>query len=429
MSNFVSEATARMTAVLTFVSSENKDEVVKTITVSEGDIVRDLVYGFGDNRKTVSGVVRKINYTTRSVRPDFKNVFAQNNNIVVNSIVLDASDTYCSSIVPIPISHIQDIGEVENNSIDITDIEVIGNTLTFISSAEPITILWNNQTEEFKINDDGKYEVELNTMCKENRLYIIGETGYYSNIVEGIAPVVERDDCIKTAMDLANERLIDYYNKTSDSLDFDDLYTIVASNVGNTRTITLNGIEFDILDFMRFKVSTADVVCEVFKIENHDLKIFVPALDLYSSANIASVEVSGFKFNCPSRNANSPCSYDPHIEGSTEGAENEIYLRGTKIIHTRQDKTSYVGMTYKANGIKINDDVYAYAMIKHEDRPETYSFGKLANYTAFSSFDNMGNGLITDETAIKNTESTYRICMVGYGAVKFSIDTIESVAE
>ena len=91
----------------------------KTITVKEGQLVKNLVYLVDQKEKILTGLVKTINFTSKA-RPDteFKckhdivNVFHKY--VTPVSIVFDCSEKYNYKVIELPVDSIVSIEEVED---------------------------------------------------------------------------------------------------------------------------------------------------------------------------------------------------------------------------------------------------------------------------------------------------------------------------
>lgn len=87
----------------------------KTYTLSEGDIVNDLVYSTSGTEKTISGAVRVLNVSTKannSIPDDCPPVPYAHRYVSVYAIVIDSSDVYDADLTRINVSNIISIGSV-----------------------------------------------------------------------------------------------------------------------------------------------------------------------------------------------------------------------------------------------------------------------------------------------------------------------------
>lgn len=87
----------------------------KTYTLSEGDIVNDLVYSASGTEKTISGAIRVLNVSTKannSIPDDCPPVPYAYRYMSVYAIVIDSSDVYDAELTRINVSNIISIGSV-----------------------------------------------------------------------------------------------------------------------------------------------------------------------------------------------------------------------------------------------------------------------------------------------------------------------------
>lgn len=91
----------------------------QTVTVFEGDVVKDLVYSAGNNQRTISGRVRVLHATTRANNtiPDDcpPEPYAQRF-ITVYAMSIDSSDVYDAAMTQIQITNIISIGSVNDSA-------------------------------------------------------------------------------------------------------------------------------------------------------------------------------------------------------------------------------------------------------------------------------------------------------------------------
>ena len=97
---------------------EYEDGNTKTVSIKEGQYVKDIVYKDGNEEKTVSGVIDVINFLAKQKANDRDScihddvpVFAQY--ITVTSLTVDCSGKFNSKVVPISLKNIISIGECE----------------------------------------------------------------------------------------------------------------------------------------------------------------------------------------------------------------------------------------------------------------------------------------------------------------------------
>lgn len=91
----------------------------QTVTVFEGDVVKDLVYSAGNNQRTISGRVRVLHATTRANNtiPDDcpPEPYAQRF-ITVYAMSIDSSDVYDAAMTQIQVANIISIGSVNDST-------------------------------------------------------------------------------------------------------------------------------------------------------------------------------------------------------------------------------------------------------------------------------------------------------------------------
>ena len=129
----------------------------KVYTVSEGDVVNDLVYSSSGTEKTISGAVRVLNVSTKSnntIPSDCPPEPYAHRYISVYAMVIDSSDVYDADLVRINVSNIISIGGVvpKGGTITVGPGEQYKPLADVIAAAEP------GSTIELT---DGKFEAPL----------------------------------------------------------------------------------------------------------------------------------------------------------------------------------------------------------------------------------------------------------------------------
>lgn len=142
----------------------------KVYTVSEGDIVKDLVYSTSGTQKTISGAVRVLNVSTKannSIPDDCPPVPYAHRYISVYAIVIDSSETYDAELTRINVSNIISIGSIVADGGKIT----VGPGEQYRSLADVVTEAEAGATIKLT---EGTYEVPLDL---KKDIKIEGTTG------------------------------------------------------------------------------------------------------------------------------------------------------------------------------------------------------------------------------------------------------------
>jgi hypothetical protein len=102
---------------------EYEDGSSKTVEVKEGQIVNRLTYVSNGEKKTVTGMVRLMNFISKQgitnkdscVHDD---VSSFSNYVTVTSLNIDCSNQYDCRFVQVPVKYITDIESVEDASVE-----------------------------------------------------------------------------------------------------------------------------------------------------------------------------------------------------------------------------------------------------------------------------------------------------------------------
>ena len=123
-------ATAKLGVILKFSDT-------KSVTLYEGDSVTNMVYGSGNDKKTISGRIRVINAETKSnstIPSDCPPEPYAHRYITVRSLTIDSSEVYDAEMTRISIGDIQSIEQI-NDAYATPDYEVNGKVYYTIEEA------------------------------------------------------------------------------------------------------------------------------------------------------------------------------------------------------------------------------------------------------------------------------------------------------
>lgn len=139
---------------------ERVDGYRKTINIKEGQLVKNLTYLDNGVEKTITGVIRVINFVSKQglsakdacIHDDIS-VF--NKYVTVTTLTVDCSDKYVCNVVSVPCVYIRDIESVE----DITDNQAVVDGVEYATFTEAIASVKDGSV--IKMNEDFQSEEKL----------------------------------------------------------------------------------------------------------------------------------------------------------------------------------------------------------------------------------------------------------------------------
>lgn len=422
-------AKARLSAAITVPDSTGMN---RTFTISEGDIVKGLTYEANGVTRTVDGVVHLINYAISNRSINTTNVcyckrgsqFASQ--VSITAIVVDSSNQYAADVNAIPINGIISIDSVNISSLGVANVTLEGfDRLTFTSDGEVDSVLWNNEIAELT-EEGNKFVVTLPSMQKVNELRIFSEDRFFTTTVNGIEPDVDRDECINNALTAIMARM------QSGNYEPEDLYVIVASDVGYVDTVTIDDIDFsesDIIPIMNLSTSKEDEIA-VFEVDNGLLKIAAPVLmEHVDDVGRTHISVAGYDFDVPGfADAEARIGVSASAGGGKGGLyKNLVTVMQTApnhidLAHERQDGSAFVALTARTEDGPIPDSAMAIMVDNSVEGYVIGTFGMLKNITNSDS-----TSAFTHEEDLHNGKSEYKFFIPDYGKFDVFIDTVESI--
>lgn len=171
---------------------EHNDGYVKTFNIKEGQLVKNLVYVDNGIEKTITGVVRVINFiskqgvsTSDGCIHDDVPVFGKY--VIVNTLTIDCSDKYVCKVLSVPFIFVRDIESVED--VDEKSAVVNGNeydsfTDALINANDGATVVMTSDfqsKEKLNLGEGKSVTINLNG----HRLYAPEVENNYSYIVKG----------------------------------------------------------------------------------------------------------------------------------------------------------------------------------------------------------------------------------------------------
>jgi len=168
--------TPRIEAVIKF----TYDDSFKEVVVKEGQLLNNVTYIDGNEEKTISGVLKVINFVSKAANTgrigcmhNDESLFAKYVNI--SSLTIDCSSKYDCKIIKVPVSSIRNIDNVKKSP----TVEV--NGVKYDSVAEAITNIKTSGTIILTkdISDDG-------IIIEENKDIVIDLNGHTYDLLGGV---------------------------------------------------------------------------------------------------------------------------------------------------------------------------------------------------------------------------------------------------
>ncbi len=171
---------------------EATDGYVKTVTVKEGQLVKDVVYVQNGEEKTVSGLLEVIHFiskqgishTEKCVHDDVS-IFGKF--ISITTLIIDCSEKYECNVVAVPAIYIKDIGSVEDiitEAVSVNGVEyaTFTDALTAAEDGDTLTLSSDFQSDDILILGDGK-SITIN--LNGHKMYAPYIEDNYSYIIKG----------------------------------------------------------------------------------------------------------------------------------------------------------------------------------------------------------------------------------------------------
>lgn len=446
--------------------------ITTSFTINEGDTVYGLRYTTtGGATETVSGIVKAINYTSTSKNSQTNNgatcgicgswtsQFADVTKI--SSFVVDCSSKYGAKVITVPVNSIISIDQVNVSSLDVENIEITSyNTLKFQSNSMPDTVMWNREIADIEVDKtdvrkDGisTYIVHLPTMERENDLRIFSQDSFFSTMVNGIEPDIDRTECIENGILAATTRLKEYVSLPSSddtpfTIDDSDLYVIVASDVGETDSIQINGQTFGKDELYDIEIGNNVFSAPVYKVSEGLLMLNIAIVPFFvqpGAGTTVHISFGGFEFDAPMIvESEKVLSVSAVSSGGKEGYETRIETSttedGTLFTHYRQDGSAFLTVTVSSDKIpveatecifmrseKLNDDTTTLTEDAESDEVRAYKF-KINTLASLSALYNSNfKGPFIDESQLDSGMIEYKIFIPSEGMLNFAVDTHESI--
>lgn len=421
-------AKARLSASITVPDSTG---MKRTFTISEGDVVKGLVYEANGVTRSVDGVVHIINYSISSKTSAVSSntcyckrgsQFASQ--VAIAALVVDSSNQYAADVNAIPINGIISIDSVNVSSLGVSGVTLEGfNRLTFMCDGEVDSVLWNNAVAE--ITEEGnRYIVTLPSMKKVNELRIFSEDRFFNTTINGIEPDVDRDECIQNAISAVMHRAT-----TADECDFG---VIVASEVGNVDSLMIGDIEYtknDLITIIRSDDNS--VFIPAFEVVDGLLKIAAPLLVQHADTNgRTKIVVSEYELDVPGlTDVNVELTLSATAGGGKGGSyKNDLTFAASgshiDIIHERQDGSAYVNIVAATADGNIPSDTVTLRCVDPDGN-------KIFNILPFSKMCAISNSVIsgafTTDMDLNSRKVSYMFFIPEYGRFTAAIDTTESI--
>lgn len=165
---------------------------VKSVTVKEGQLVRNLTYTVNGEKKTVTGVIKLINYITKQGISNNDNCFHDDvtdfdKYVNVTTLNIDCSEAYNFNVIQVPVKFIENIESVEDMpvhtaTVNGTHYASLADALTSAESGAVIT-MDNDFYAEGKITVDIEKEITID--LNGNKLYVSEVDNNYGCVVKG----------------------------------------------------------------------------------------------------------------------------------------------------------------------------------------------------------------------------------------------------
>lgn len=285
------------------------DNTKKSLNISEGDKVKNLSYVVDGSIKTVSGEVKVIGYAIGTIRPAgpsncvHASVSDFSKKVALTNLVIDCSEKFSSDLRTIPFAAIRDFDTDDTGEMIISNEKYANGVVTFTSTVKPAVVLWNDEVIIPTQNDPNTdvYVADVNTMKDLNTLIIMDADNRTKTIIEGVEPTVYMSDVVSMYLDAAKSYVKDtLYNKYTDNdnvaVDDATYYIEVASDIGATDTITINGEEYKDEDAVPFSIGKNSFVNKpVFKLVDNKLRLGTLAIiNLATEEGELVVGVNGY---------------------------------------------------------------------------------------------------------------------------------------
>lgn len=453
------DAKARLSMILT-ITPDNASP--KTYNITEGDIVNNLAYRpTGDDKiKTISGIVRRMDYTTVSKTPSVsgqtsiavccnpESKFSES--VRITSLIVDSSTLYDADMNVVPVNAIVSLESVSVTSIQLTDVKATtSTTVVFKSSVEPDFVMWNGAVCPVKATGEkDEYQIEVTTMLTMNELLVFTDDRFGTASVPGLAPVAEREANITNTI---KQNTVTMYSVLADSITSgnidslkfrDSFYVPVASGLRAVSEISLviDGVEtkytkYDKHDYYIYQNNRIrGIQMPVFIMQSPDvLMMAIPFLAVNTKGNSeVTVKANGFVFKVKANpiDAASTLKVSAKAGGGIPGYENtvtESTVDGIQVFeHHRQDATAYVDLSFTDTPEVVDTDVVYMDRITGD--VHYYGIVPVSKAKAmYNDIMNMTGGAFVSEDQLKNDSSKYVLNVSGHSNVNFMINTVETI--
>lgn len=165
---------------------------VKTVELREGQLVRNLTYTINGEKKTVTGIVKLINYISKQGLSTKDSCFHDDvtnfdEYVSVTSLNIDCSEAYKFNLVQVPVKFIEDIEAVEDvvepaTTVNGVHYDTLTDALAAAESGSTVVMDTDFQAEE-KITIDAEKEITID--LNGNKLYVPEVDNNYGCVVKG----------------------------------------------------------------------------------------------------------------------------------------------------------------------------------------------------------------------------------------------------
>lgn len=444
---------ARSVLEVVLTVTNNTNGTKQTYTIREGQTLKDLVYVNGGVEETISGIVKVIgfNYIPPLSKADCVHVEESNFSkcVLPTTITIDCSTLYDSDIRVIKISAIRsftidDPSEPEPQpEMEIANVAINGLTVTFDSNIEVATVNWNGEdvipelvparATTFHYKFIAPTMLATNVM-KINGAVVGGESG--DGNIKGPRPVLVESTAVNAAIKSLTDKLVeDHYDKHNDGqvieIADDAYYVAVATGVGATKNVTINGTVYSTDVNMKCSLGkNAFAEKPIVMIKDGTLYLAAIGAMLFGVDGNIAIGVNGFELTVPVNAAGDEVVKissvnSVGIPGGYNGNAELTGEVGNQVVnYTRDHGHGAVGIIFIGNEVQIPRDSMNFSLYKGSDNEERIALSKLGADGNELIYNYWLDGPVTQPI---NRTTPYTAAFPGHGVIKFTINFTESV--